>query len=209
MHVPLFHDYPLPAQHAAAAAQHPMLAPRPLDVTTYDDQHYLPVQTVPPTGNVQPANESPFHYPGPPVQVTPWPRQPEHIGARRRMHSATTSDSDLQSSANGSDQSSTPYKPDAPTLKVEGDVDPYQAPAHGTGSTFAPRNSDSTSEEKTSATRVSISIFRLWRIKTLIQIVDTPPFRCIVLPSTTIPAATILPADGWTIRAVSTASHVC
>jgi hypothetical protein len=75
MRVPIFNDYPLPAQQAAAAAQHPMLAPRPVDVPATGHQA-MPSETSPPE-RAPPAAAPQFYYPTPPVQIPPpsWPVQ--------------------------------------------------------------------------------------------------------------------------------------
>lgn len=74
MQMPLFNDFPLPAQQAAAAAQHPMLAPRPIDAATIGYSNYPPSDTGPsgPSRTINPQ----FHYPAPQVQPPQtWPTQ--------------------------------------------------------------------------------------------------------------------------------------
>jgi hypothetical protein len=77
MRVPLFNDYgPLPAQQAAAAAQHPMLAPRPIDAATMGYHNFPPSDSAP-SAPSQTINAPQFYYPALPVQVPqPWPTQP-------------------------------------------------------------------------------------------------------------------------------------
>ncbi|KAJ5112578.1 hypothetical protein N7532_000623 [Penicillium argentinense] len=79
MRVPLYNDYgPLPAQQAAAAAQHPMLAPRPVDMSAIG---YPPTATQPspalPPESASKATAPQFYYPTPPIQSTPqsWPAE--------------------------------------------------------------------------------------------------------------------------------------
>lgn len=86
MRVPLFNDYnPLPAQQAAAAAQHPMLAPRPVDAAAMGYNSFQPAETAPPE-RLQTANPPQFYYPAPPVQVPhPWPSQPAAQDGQRQL----------------------------------------------------------------------------------------------------------------------------
>lgn len=66
----------LPPQQAAAAAQHPMLAPRPVDPAAMG-YHSFPSQ-IPSSSQIQPVNAPPFYYPA--AQVQPpthmWHTQP-------------------------------------------------------------------------------------------------------------------------------------
>lgn len=86
MRVPLFNDYnPLPAQQAAAAAQHPMLAPRPVDAAAIGYYSFQPAETGPPE-RLQAANPPQFYYPAPPVQVSrSWPTQPAAQDGQRQL----------------------------------------------------------------------------------------------------------------------------
>lgn len=72
MRVPLFNE-PLPAQQAAAAAQHPMLAPRPVDMPpNLGYQAMSSSETSPPESkSALPAPQ--FYYPTPPVNIPPQP----------------------------------------------------------------------------------------------------------------------------------------
>ncbi|KAJ5592229.1 hypothetical protein N7537_009133 [Penicillium hordei] len=78
MRAPIPDDYgsQLPPQQAAAAAQHPMLAPRPVDPAAMG-YHSFPSQT-PSSSQIQPVNAPPFYYPA--TQVQPlthmWHTQP-------------------------------------------------------------------------------------------------------------------------------------
>ncbi|CAG8020654.1 unnamed protein product [Penicillium olsonii] len=80
---PLYSDYgsQLAPQQAAAAAQHPMLAPRPVDPATLGYRS-MPAQPIP-TAQMQQNNSNQFHYPAPPSitqqpQADVWPTQ--HTG---------------------------------------------------------------------------------------------------------------------------------
>lgn len=106
MRVPLYNDYPLPAQQAGAAAtQHPMLAPRPIDATAAGYQSYPPYESVPLEGD-QSANASQFYYPTPPVQDVPLSTQPLQRNAQERKPSTTTVVSGLPSPAVASSEQS-------------------------------------------------------------------------------------------------------
>ncbi|KAJ5816178.1 hypothetical protein N7447_008411 [Penicillium robsamsonii] len=76
--VPIYNNYgtQLPPQQAAAAAQHPMLAPRPADPVMMR-YHSFPSQVPSPT-HIEPINAPPFYYPA--AQVQPpthtWDIQP-------------------------------------------------------------------------------------------------------------------------------------
>ncbi|OQD80049.1 hypothetical protein PENANT_c040G01023 [Penicillium antarcticum] len=63
MGMPMYNDYgaQLPPQQAAAAAQHPMLAPRPVDSATMGYDSFPP--QMPPPDRAQPGNTPPFYYP--------------------------------------------------------------------------------------------------------------------------------------------------
>lgn len=92
MRVPFYNDYSaqLPPQQAAAAAQHPMLAPRLVDPATMGYKSF-PSQ-IPLSNQTQPINEHPFYYPtAPPAASTQPPTdmphaefagQPENVPAR-------------------------------------------------------------------------------------------------------------------------------
>lgn len=78
MRTPIPNDYgsQLPPQQAAAAAQHPMLAPRPVDPVAMG---YHPFSSqIPSSSQIQPANATQFYYPT--TQVQPpthmWHNQP-------------------------------------------------------------------------------------------------------------------------------------
>ncbi|KAJ5666801.1 hypothetical protein N7462_011210 [Penicillium macrosclerotiorum] len=81
MRVPLFGDYStLPAQQAAAAAaQHPMLAPRPVDPATFGYHLTQATENTPSQGQVTQTAAAPhFYFPALPVQVPlsqPWSPQ--------------------------------------------------------------------------------------------------------------------------------------
>ncbi|KAJ5510069.1 hypothetical protein N7453_002172 [Penicillium expansum] len=68
MRVPIHNDYgaQLPPQQAAAAAQHPMLAPRPVDPMAMG-YHSFPSQ-IPSSTQIQPTNAPPFYYPAAQMQ---------------------------------------------------------------------------------------------------------------------------------------------
>ncbi|KXG46277.1 uncharacterized protein PGRI_051330 [Penicillium griseofulvum] len=78
MRVPIYNDYgsQLPPQQAAAAAQHPMLAPRPVDPATMG-YHSFPSRVPSPTQS-QPINAPPFYYSAAQVQAPTyvWHTQP-------------------------------------------------------------------------------------------------------------------------------------
>ncbi|KAJ6030647.1 uncharacterized protein N7446_000290 [Penicillium canescens] len=69
MGMPLYNDYgsQLPPQQAAAAAQHPMLAPRPVDPATMGYSSFPP--QMPQPDRTQPGNTPPFYYPPGPMPV--------------------------------------------------------------------------------------------------------------------------------------------
>lgn len=98
MRVPIFNDYPLPAQQAAAAAQHPMLAPRPVDVPATGYQAMQPSETSP-LQRAPPATASQFYYPTPPVQLLPqqWPVQTAEENRRDSQPQKATNYSQAQS----------------------------------------------------------------------------------------------------------------
>lgn len=102
MRVPLYNEYPLPAQQADAAARHPMLAPRPIDASTAGYQPYPTTQSVPLEEN-ETTNAPHFYYPTPPVHAVPWPTQTSQHGIEGR-HPLTTSLFGVQSGAGTSDQ---------------------------------------------------------------------------------------------------------
>lgn len=61
--VPLYGEYaPLPPQQAAAAAQHPMLAPRPLETASTDYHSQTPPEPIP-TSSISHPEEPLFQYP--------------------------------------------------------------------------------------------------------------------------------------------------
>jgi hypothetical protein len=69
MGMPMYNDYgsQLPPQQAAAAAQHPMLAPRPVDPATMGYSSFPP--QMPQPDRTQPGNTPPFYYPPGPMPV--------------------------------------------------------------------------------------------------------------------------------------------
>jgi hypothetical protein len=112
MQMPLFNDFPLPAQQAAAAAQHPMLAPRPIDAATIGYSNYPPSDTSP-SGPSQTINAPQFYYPAP--QVHPpqtWPTQPTVQDGPAQIAQTTVNYSQFQNSQPqpSSGQGSSQYK---------------------------------------------------------------------------------------------------
>ncbi|KAJ5133146.1 Protein of unknown function DUF3468 [Penicillium atrosanguineum] len=98
MRMPLFSEYPLPAQQAAAAAQHPMLAPRPIDAATIG-YHSYPSSDIAPLGPPQIINAPKFYYPAPQVQPPQtWPTQPTVQHGRGQIPSAIVNHSQFQTS---------------------------------------------------------------------------------------------------------------
>lgn len=98
MRMPLFNDYPLPAQQAAAAAQHPMLAPRPIDAATIGYLNY-PSSDIAPSGPSQTINGPQFYYPAPQVQPPrAGPTQPTVQHGQGLIPSTTVNSSQLQTS---------------------------------------------------------------------------------------------------------------
>jgi hypothetical protein len=69
MGIPMYNDYgaQLPPQQAAAAAQHPMLAPRPVDPATMG-YNAFPSQ-MPPPDRAKQGNTPPYYYPPGPMPV--------------------------------------------------------------------------------------------------------------------------------------------
>ncbi|KAJ5666459.1 uncharacterized protein N7477_008907 [Penicillium maclennaniae] len=98
MRMPLFNDYPLPAQQAAAAAQHPMLAPRPIDAATIGGHNY-PYSDIASSGPSQISSGPQFFYPAPQVQP---PRagstQPRAQHVQGLLPSTTVNDSQFLTS---------------------------------------------------------------------------------------------------------------
>jgi len=97
MRVPLVNDHgSLPAQQAAAAAQHPMLAPRPIDAATTGYGNFL----APDSDLSDPAqaiNAPQFYYPTPPVQdPQAWLTQPTEQDGQGRIPSTTVDYSQFQ-----------------------------------------------------------------------------------------------------------------
>lgn len=121
MRVPLYNDYPLPAQQAAAAAQHPMLAPRPIDASTAGWQPFSPYQAIP-LEEPQTVNAPQFYYPAHPVNAVLWPTQQPPPDTRGRNSSTTTSASGFQSPAVSSDQSSVQFQPETANLREPADI---------------------------------------------------------------------------------------
>ncbi|KAJ5175954.1 uncharacterized protein N7482_001831 [Penicillium canariense] len=111
MRVPLFNDFSsLPAQQAAAAAQHPMLAPRPIDPATMGYHSLQASEIAAPEGSPT-ANAPQFYYPAPPGHVPPqsWPQlgqQPAPVPPS----SAPIDYSQLQAAAASSFQGVEEYK---------------------------------------------------------------------------------------------------
>lgn len=108
----LFNDYgPLPAQQAAAAAQHPMLAPRPIDAATMGYHNFPPSDSASP-GPSQTINASQFYYPTPSVQVPQaWPAHPEEQDGQGRIPSTAVNYSQYQNCQTlaASDEESSQY----------------------------------------------------------------------------------------------------
>ncbi|CAI7661274.1 unnamed protein product [Penicillium glandicola] len=108
MRVPAYNDYgsQLPPQQAAAAAQHPMLAPRPVDPVAMG-YHSFPSQS-------QPINPSSFYYPAaqgqPPTHV--WHTQPIAQAESTFVPPNVTDFAQLQQSTQLG-QASAPYRPHA------------------------------------------------------------------------------------------------
>lgn len=103
-----FNDYgPLPAQQAAAAAQHPMLAPRPIDAATMGYHNFPPSESAP-SAPSQPINASQFHYPKPLVQV---PQHSEEQDGQGRIPSTAVNYSQFQTfqTRAASDEESSQY----------------------------------------------------------------------------------------------------
>lgn len=96
MRVPFYNDYStqLPPQHAAAAAQHPMLAPRPVDPATMGYNSFS--SQIPSSNQMQIINGPPFYYhsalPGasaqPPtdMQQAQFAGQPENVPTRPMLN---------------------------------------------------------------------------------------------------------------------------
>lgn len=142
MRVPLYNDYPLPAQQAAAAAQHPMLAPRPIDASTAGYQPYPSSQAVP-LADTQTADAPQFYYPAPAVHAVPWPTQPPQQDMRGRNSSTTTSASGLQSPAVSSEQSSVQFQPETANLRGPADTNWATPPIDDAPSSLAWASSES------------------------------------------------------------------
>ncbi|KAJ5210968.1 hypothetical protein N7472_001107 [Penicillium cf. griseofulvum] len=119
MRVPIYNDYgsQLPPQQAAAAAQHPMLAPRPVDPATMG-YHSFPSRIPSPTQS-QPISAPPLYYSA--AQVQPpthmWQTQPIAQEESTFITSNVTDSSQPQQSVQLG-QTSTPHMPHAITQNV-------------------------------------------------------------------------------------------
>lgn len=117
--VSLFNGYPLLAQQAAAATQHPMLAPRP-DTSTSGHQPNLASQMDSSTGS-QIDHAPQFYYTTSPGHAILWSSQTGTPDGHRRVSSTTTGDSGFQKSAAGSDDSGIKYETTV-DQKVQADI---------------------------------------------------------------------------------------
>ncbi|CEJ53866.1 Putative Transcription factor [Penicillium brasilianum] len=112
MRVPLYNEFgALPAQHAAAAAQHPMLAPRPIDPATMGYQSFQTYETTQPVDGQGSANAPQFYYPALPTHIPPqtWSAQPPPQHPQEPSPSGTSDYAQVQSQ-----QSSSPSEPVQP-----------------------------------------------------------------------------------------------
>lgn len=146
MRVPLFNGYPLLAQQAAAATQHPMLAPWP-DASSSGYQAYLPSQMDSSTRN-QTDHATQFYYPTPPGHAILWSSQAGNPGKHKRVSSTTTSDSNSRYSAAGSDHSSTRYETETVDHKVQADINWANSPMPGFASSSMSPSTDEAVGEK-------------------------------------------------------------
>lgn len=117
MGAPLYNEFGvLPAQHAAAAAQHPMLAPRPIDPATMGYHSIHTFETAQSTEG-QPAVAAPqFYYPAPPTQISPqtWPAQPPHHHPYGSSSSGTADSSQVRSQITSSNEEPVQYQESIP-----------------------------------------------------------------------------------------------
>ncbi|KAJ5702806.1 hypothetical protein N7488_010354 [Penicillium malachiteum] len=118
--VALYNDYnSLPPQQAAAAAQHPMLAPRltepvppgyPYHDVALNAASTSSLAAVPPMEMQQPVDSSQFYYPAPLVQAPPqWPSQSTERGPEGSISSASSEYTRRQSQPVIPDQFSAQY----------------------------------------------------------------------------------------------------
>lgn len=107
MGVPLYNEFSaLPPQHAAAAAQHPMLAPRPIDPATMGYHSVQAFETVQPAEGPSAVTAPQFFYPAPPTQMPlqPWPAQPQHPQVPSSSTTANYSQMQPQPASSNEDQ---------------------------------------------------------------------------------------------------------
>lgn len=178
MRVPLYNDYPLPPQQAAAAAQHPMLAPRPIDSSTAGYQPYPPSQAVPLAGT-QTANAPQFYYPAPTVHAVPWSDQPPQQDVKRRTSSATSDTSGLQSPAVASDQSNVQFQSETAKLRGPAETNWANTPINDLPPNFVVPGTDRIREENfRSQVRIGLKLNRICMATVLKKTQGLLPRKC-------------------------------
>lgn len=127
----------LPPQQAAAAAQHPMLAPRPVDPVAMG-YHSFPSQ-IPSSTQIQPINAPPFYYPA--AQVQPpthmWHTQPIPQAESTLVPPKVTDFLQAQQLVQ-LDQTSAPYRSHASAQNVPQVVSPIGQTAEEYASNLSP-----------------------------------------------------------------------
>lgn len=177
MRVPLYNEYPLQAQQAAAAARHPMLAPRPIDAFTAGYQPYPTTQSVPLEEN-ETTNAAHFYYPTPP-HAAPWPTQTSQHGIEGRSSLITTL-SGFQSPTGISDHDGVQLQPETTSQRMQTNTNWANLPTYS----FAPGpvtpKSDETPEGYIPQVSVDLKRPRIGMAAVLSRFVGRLLWRCSV-----------------------------